>query len=392
MDMEIDNVRSVLRRCLAQQDGLRGLGLVSSLGWYWATRATSEGVRWFDALFASVGGNGQPHAVGYFLRGFLAVLQSDPANAGPALDRAATAAHEIGHDGLRSQSLAMGSIAAHMAGDRATARRLLDAAHVIAAGGGDYPTTIALLQARALGGLFAGDLDAVTSAASEGVRLSREAGDLHSLEMMLMNLGCASLVAGDLDTSKPLCTESLRIARQIDDRVAQFCLLAALGCHAGSSGQPRLAAQLFGAAQTVQTSVGAGGAPFLDALLIRAEESATVALGTAGFQAEFEAGKRLSRTAAIGLALGESGQRAASSTHSDASPLGNREAQVAHLVADGLSNRQIGARLFISEHTVNSHVRNILNKLGFTSRTQIATWHAGRATPCCGPCSSISSR
>jgi DNA-binding NarL/FixJ family response regulator len=57
-------------------------------------------------------------------------------------------------------------------------------------------------------------------------------------------------------------------------------------------------------------------------------------------------------------------------------PLGKREAQVARLVADGLSNKQIGARLFISEHTVDSHVRNILTKLGFNSRAQVAAWMA----------------
>ena len=43
-------------------------------------------------------------------------------------------------------------------------------------------------------------------------------------------------------------------------------------------------------------------------------------------------------------------------------------------MAEGLSNKQIGTRLFISERTVDSHVRNILNKLGFNSRAQIAGW------------------
>jgi len=56
--------------------------------------------------------------------------------------------------------------------------------------------------------------------------------------------------------------------------------------------------------------------------------------------------------------------------------LGKREADVARLVAGGLTNRQIGARLFISERTVDSHVRSILNKLGFNSRAQIAAWMA----------------
>jgi DNA-binding CsgD family transcriptional regulator len=56
--------------------------------------------------------------------------------------------------------------------------------------------------------------------------------------------------------------------------------------------------------------------------------------------------------------------------------LRKREAEVAQLVAEGLSNKQIGASLFISERTVGSHVRSILNKLGFNSRAQVAAWMA----------------
>jgi DNA-binding NarL/FixJ family response regulator len=49
---------------------------------------------------------------------------------------------------------------------------------------------------------------------------------------------------------------------------------------------------------------------------------------------------------------------------------------VAQLIAEGLTNREIDARLFISERTVESHVRTLLNTLGFTSRAQIAGWVA----------------
>jgi DNA-binding NarL/FixJ family response regulator len=85
----------------------------------------------------------------------------------------------------------------------------------------------------------------------------------------------------------------------------------------------------------------------------------------------------MEREAAIALALGESRQAGMASGAPGDDALGGlarREADVARLIAEGLSNKQIGARLFISERTVDSHVRSILNKLGFNSRAQIAGW------------------
>ena len=115
--------------------------------------------------------------------------------------------------------------------------------------------------------------------------------------------------------------------------------------------------------------------PFIAPVLAQAEKSAIAALGNAKFEAEVETGKRLDRDAVFGLALGRSPRvEAATSDSAGAGSLGKREADVALLVADGLTNKQIAARLFISERTVDSHVRSILNKLGFNSRAQIAAW------------------
>ncbi|MFF4625083.1 response regulator transcription factor [Nonomuraea jabiensis] len=55
-----------------------------------------------------------------------------------------------------------------------------------------------------------------------------------------------------------------------------------------------------------------------------------------------------------------------------------REEQVAALVAEGFSNRQIARRLRLSERTAENHVAHILTKLGFESRARIAAWHAAR--------------
>jgi DNA-binding NarL/FixJ family response regulator len=55
-------------------------------------------------------------------------------------------------------------------------------------------------------------------------------------------------------------------------------------------------------------------------------------------------------------------------------PLSHREREVATLVALGLSNRQIAEELVIASSTAERHIANILNKLGYHSRTQIAAW------------------
>jgi non-specific serine/threonine protein kinase len=56
------------------------------------------------------------------------------------------------------------------------------------------------------------------------------------------------------------------------------------------------------------------------------------------------------------------------------SPLSAREAEVAALIARGLSNRQIAAELVFAERTAGSHYAHILDKLGFATRAQIAAW------------------
>lgn len=62
------------------------------------------------------------------------------------------------------------------------------------------------------------------------------------------------------------------------------------------------------------------------------------------------------------------------STVRTTNPLSPRESEVASLVARAMTNRQIAERLTLSERTVETHVRSILAKLGYSTRTEIATW------------------
>jgi len=79
------------------------------------------------------------------------------------------------------------------------------------------------------------------------------------------------------------------------------------------------------------------------------------------------------RVVADGILAGQPGPTAGKQ-------LTRREKEIATLVAAGLGNREIAARLFLSKRTVDSHMEHIFTKLGFSSRTQLASWVLGHGT------------
>ena len=365
VELEGDNVRAVLQMCVTRSDFEKGIAIAASLGWYWMTRATTEGTRWLDLLLAPDRGEAEPRAWAYFIRGFLGVLQADAPAARDALVHAINGAREVGNDRLLVESLAMASTAETFAGDPVAASRRLEEASAEMARFHDRPARLGLLQARAINGLFSGDLDAATGAAEEGLRIARESSDLYSQQVMLINLGFTAQLTGRIDQSETLFGEAGAIARRIDDRPAQVYILGAQAFNAAVSGHARRAAQLLGSVDAMRSLAGASVNPSLDVALAHAGELATTSLGTARFQTEYDAGKR----------LGEQSRTDASVAPSSGL-LGRREVEVASMISAGLTNKEIGARLFISQRTVDAHVRNILDKLGFDSRAQIAAWVA----------------
>ena len=376
-ELEIDNIRAVLQQCLARGDSARGLDIAASMKYYWITHGTTEGLRWLDPLLTS--GEASPHTLvrAYYLRGWLSLLQADPAAARPWIARATATARETAQPALLSESLSLAATVENVSGEHEVARRYLDEAEAITPDLDDFPATIELALSRAIQAIFEGDLETARSASYEGVRLSREAGDLYQLEAMLGNLGMVGMMTGDFHSANSRFSEALQVARTIDNRLAQSYGLAAAGWYAANTGQARTAARLLGAAEAAGRQTGADIMGPLVPVLAEAKASAMGALGSSKFEAEFQAGSHLGRDAAVRLALRESDQaEAPASDGAESALLGKRELEVARLVADGLSNKQIAARLFISDRTAATHVGNILNKLGFNSRAQVATWVA----------------
>jgi non-specific serine/threonine protein kinase len=89
----------------------------------------------------------------------------------------------------------------------------------------------------------------------------------------------------------------------------------------------------------------------------------------------FSAGQNLTLDQAVDEALGVVAEPPGFETRKGPTPaLTRREREVAVLIMRGLTNRQIAEHLVISERTVDNHVSNILEKLRFSARAQIAVW------------------
>ncbi|MDV6271311.1 response regulator transcription factor, partial [Rhodococcus globerulus] len=135
------------------------------------------------------------------------------------------------------------------------------------------------------------------------------------------------------------------------------------------------AAALMGAVQTLLDEIDTPAIRVLG-VTDNHEECARVSklqLGARKFDTEFKKGANLKISEATALALDEDPPITVPSNH-DGPSLTKRESEVADLVAQGLTNKAIAAKLVISIRTAQGHVEHILTKLGFSSRAQIAGW------------------
>jgi non-specific serine/threonine protein kinase len=108
------------------------------------------------------------------------------------------------------------------------------------------------------------------------------------------------------------------------------------------------------------------------------EEQARQILGDHAFDAAFARGSDLTVDETLTYALQERVSTAPTQSRRAATELTRREREIADLVADGMSNKEIASALVISFRTAEGHVEHILTKLGFTSRAQIAAWVTGQ--------------
>jgi predicted ATPase/DNA-binding CsgD family transcriptional regulator len=303
--------------------------------------------------------------------------------------------------------IAAGQLSVSM-GDRPTARRVLAEASELCAEL-DEPALEAWLRFfQGLTETFAGEVGPGREHLEAARALHRRLGIRIGEGRATAVLGLGFLVAGDPGRARELMEAALAIYVAEEDRWGQGTCHAFLGMLAHSAapdgaratahyrmavdllrpsrdatvlpvalvGQavvlarrnPARALRVAAAASAIRARVGGDFAPFVRERLERVRAAGEAALGDAAGGAWAEGG-RLGVDDAIGLAFGTAEPRPAAPAG-----LSAREMEVAGLVAAGLSNKAIAARLHLSVRTVESHVRHALAKAGLGNRTQLATW------------------
>jgi predicted ATPase/DNA-binding CsgD family transcriptional regulator len=380
LDLEADNVRSALGRCLVDPDGADvGLAMVAGLGRYWSNRALSEGVHWSETLLQQRGGDDALRGRALYVRGELAVTQGDHTAGLEAVREAGAIARRVRDHGLLVRILAIQAALQVIAGDLPAAHASSAEAQALADSLGDDMSLIAAAQSEAFLASMDGDFVRMRDVGLEAAARCKQCNELHMLSTHLTSAGMGALMLGEHAAAETSLNEALRATLVVDDRPGLVLRVELLACNAAMAGEGQRSATLLGAAEMLRRTGGYRISPFTRPHLERASELAKDRLGEGDFSAAFEAGSHLDREAAVAVALRVNLEPARQTIDKGVDPLGKREREVADLVAQGLSNKEIASRLFLSERTVETHVYNIMNKLGFNSRVQVAAWVSATA-------------
>jgi predicted ATPase/DNA-binding CsgD family transcriptional regulator len=382
---EADNLRAALDFSFAV-DGQRGEGLLltTRLRPYWLMVGQfTEGRRWHD-LAVAVNPGSRENAWAVFGAGVLAVQQGDLSAGAPLLDRAAALAAAGGDENLAAHVSDALGIVAFNAGDLETAQARYEAAlgSYERIGFGD-PLALVTYARLASACILSGALDRAVQLCEECLRRCDETGEQWARGTALWVRGATRWLSGDTTAAIADALSCLRIKESVNDLhtiAMSFDLLSV--CRVATA-EFELAAVLHGAGEALWTLLNAPVlmGPGYAEIRKGAADTARAALGEQRFDELLSRGLAMHLADALAMAKGETPAEGVLGGESDASAakqLTRREKEIAALVAAGLGNREIAMRLFLSKRTVDSHMEHIFTKLGFSSRTQLASWVLGQ--------------
>ncbi|MFI8975251.1 protein kinase [Nocardia asteroides] len=384
LERELPNLRDALTYCLSgAEESAAGLQITAGLFPFWTSRGLcSEGRQWIERLRRYPGeGTVAVRVKALQTAALMAMVQGDLRAAVGLLGEATALAEQEPDDWNTALLDWAGGTLATFAGDYAQACESLESAvQSFAADRQSFQHILALIV-LGWAHMLRGEPARATDHFRQVVSITEQSGESSFRAIALCGSGIAAWQQDARVAASQLLESALRLDRGIHSPTISALCLEARGWSFGQEDTAR-AVVLMGAADGVWRSLGSlpGVLPALAAFHEDAVRAARNLLGDRAFEAAFAKGQGMEPRDAVAYALGE--QLSESSSDSGTTPpLTKREQQVAALVAQGLTNKQIATKLVISPRTAQGHVEHILTKLGFSSRAQIAAWLVEEAGP-----------
>ncbi len=400
LNLEQANLRAAMEFCLHEPcEAEIGLRMATMLiDPYWIPNAFyNESRHWLDRALAAVPRHTVLRARALLFDAFLALMQGDTAAGLSLLDEGRALGEELGDRDVLAHATLVAGLAAHCVGDYPSCAELLNRALAEQEAAGHKIGTLMSLNTLAATVGHLGDRERATELFERSLELSRSHGERAGLAWNLTIFAIHLWQCGDDERATELAREGLALGRVFGDRLNAATNLQTLAWLLTRKGRHADAARLLGAAEEIGRAMGL--TPTRVKRLAEFRESCLAVLrsvmGDKALGRELRRGRRMTLDEAIEEALGERAKAmparpdetaavaeptrpAPVTPAAEPSPLTRREREIAELVAQGRSNKEIASALVISQRTVEGHVEHILDKLGFASRAQIAAWVAAR--------------
>jgi predicted ATPase/DNA-binding SARP family transcriptional activator/DNA-binding CsgD family transcriptional regulator len=383
LEIEHDNLRAALRWLVDAGEVGVSLRLTRALFWFYHMCGhLSEGRGWLEEGLAGVQTRTAARAEALYHAAYLCWIQGDLHVARSQLEESVAIWRELGNtrDGLAYALWLLGLVMLAQ-GETVVARSLaeesVEISRTIKADDFGLSMSLAILGMVVL---KQEEHTLATSLLEESVAVARRTGDGWVVCLSYRYLAVASFQRGEHDRGVALIKESLAVLGNVPEHWYTSRSIECLAVMVSIEGDHSRAARLFGAGEVLREAIGASQGPFYLVDYEQAVTAARVGLGQEDFAAAWAEGRAMSTEDAIEYAL--SGKEPASRTKkkpldtTQQAILTHREREIALLVSQGMTNRQVAADLSLSEHTVENHVRKVLKKLNLRSRVQIATWLA----------------
>jgi len=371
LEHDLGNFRAALRWSIDVGDADTGVRLAGALYRVWFLRGyVREGRRWLEQVLALPGhAPSGARALAHRGCGLMAYAEGDYAAARAQTEEALRLARELDDKPLICGALNNLAIVLIDQADYQGARAYCEAGLAVARELVGAPYMGILLNNLGVGAVYSGDYAAAIPVLEESLAIASAERRFELMAWATGNLGNAAYYQGDLTTAAARYKQSLRLGVDVGDKRIIAERLEELAWVAAAESRFETAARVFGAAEALRETIGATMPPANRAAYDRALTSTAAHLGDA-LAPLWQAGRGLALEDAIAEALAVDASPAPGVTRS----LSHREEEVARLVADGLSNREIAEALALSVRTVEAHVTHLLNKLTLRSRAQLAVW------------------